>query len=209
MLRSLLARESLMGQDPLDIVEGDDVRGEPGRSFLAVRDHVAHSDPDAAVAVLEAITRMRHVATRHHVRAWHLLRGFGGRPPRGMERRVLGVVAEVGVASGDDLLAAYADRTARYQNYSGAGVVWSRPDLSMDGPIESVLRAAEPIADRIDPWRGPLRPPPSGGFMRLNVLTPSGIHFGEGQFEVLDRDPLARPLVRASTCLMERLTALP
>lgn len=206
---SLLARESLLGHDPLDIVEGADVHGEPGRSFLEARDHVDNGDPAAAVAVLEAITRMRGVETRHQVRAWHLLRGLGGRPPRRMERRVLGVVVEVGVASGDDLLAAYADRTARYHNYSGAGVVWLRPDSSLDGAIESVLRAAEPIAARIDPWERPLRPPPSAGLMRLNILTPSGIHFGEGRFEALDCDPLARPLVRAGTCLMQRLTALP
>jgi hypothetical protein len=166
---SLLARESLLGHDPLDSVEADDVRGEPGRSFLEVRDHADNGDPAGAVTVLESITRMRDVETRHQVRAWHLMRALGGRPPRRIERRVLGVVVEVGVASGNDLLAAYADRTARYHNYSGAGIVWLRPDSSLDGTVEAVLRAAEPIAARIDPWGQPLRPPPSAGFVRLTT----------------------------------------
>jgi hypothetical protein len=203
---TLLPREALLGLDPLDSVEGDDA--EPWRSFRAARDRLDGGDRGAAVEALEAVTRMRDVETRHQVRAWHLLGGLGGRPRRRQERHVLGVVAEVGVASGNDILAAYADRTARYQNYSGAGVVWLRPDRSLDGPIEAVLRTAEPIAARVDPWGKSLRPPPGAGFMRLNVLTPSGIHFGEAPIQVLDEDRLARPLVRACTALMQRLTAL-
>jgi hypothetical protein len=101
---------------------------------------------------------------------------------------VLGVVVEVGLASGNDLLAAYADRRAYYYNYSGAGVVWQRPDLSLDALIDSVLASAATIVARIGPWNDRLRPSPGSGFMRLNILTPAGLHFGEGKFDELDSD---------------------
>jgi len=121
---------------------------------------------------------------------------------------VLGVVVEVGMDSGHDLLAVYADKTAHYYNYSGAGVVWEHPDSSLDKLIEAVLKAARSIVQDIGPWNGARRSPPPAGHLRLNILTPSGLYFGEGPFEDLDRDPRARPLIHAALDLMRRLTSL-
>jgi hypothetical protein len=45
--------------------------------------------------------------------------------------------------------------------------------------------------------------------MRVNILTPVGLHFGEGSFEALQRDRLARGLVLAATNLMNKLTSMP
>jgi hypothetical protein len=45
--------------------------------------------------------------------------------------------------------------------------------------------------------------------MRFNILTPSRIHFGEGPFEKLQRDRLARQLVLAATILMTKLVEMP
>ena len=47
-----------------------------------------------------------------------------------------------------------------------------------------------------------------GDQLRINMLTPGGLHFGEGPFEALDQDPIARPVVQAATQLMMVLTAL-
>jgi len=44
--------------------------------------------------------------------------------------------------------------------------------------------------------------------MRLNILTPSGLHFGEGPFDHLQRDRLAKPLVSAATNVMAKLTTM-
>jgi hypothetical protein len=40
------------------------------------------------------------------------------------------------------------------------------------------------------------------------LLTPSGLHFGEGPMDVLARDALGGPLVAAATVLMRGLTSL-
>jgi hypothetical protein len=121
---------------------------------------------------------------------------------------LFGVVVEVGMKEGLDLLAAYSDCTARYYNYSGSGVAWERPTVSLDPHVKRVLDAGRAILPNIGVWEGPRRPPPDFGMIRLNLLTPAGIAFGEGPFEVLAKDPMAKPLIDAATALMQQLTEL-
>jgi len=176
--------------------------------FARAKDCLEGSDKREAIKVLEEVAEMRDIESRYRLQAWKFLREAGVRPPRQLERDVLGVVVEVGMDSGHDLLAAYADKTARYYNYSGAGVVWERPDSSLDSAMDVVLNAARTIVQDIGPWNGPRRPPPAAGYVRLNMLTPSGLYFGEGPFDDLDRDPRARPLIQAALNLMRQLTSL-
>jgi hypothetical protein len=68
--------------------------------------------------------------------------------------------------------------------------------------------AAAAILPHVGPWESARRPPPTAGTMRLNILTPVGLHFGEGPFDALERDSMAGPLVRAATKLMAKLTSL-
>ena len=120
---------------------------------------------------------------------------------------VAGVVVEVGLEGGLDLLAAYDDHTARYYNYSGAGVVWEHPDASLDAAIDALLARGQVICQQIGPWEGERPGPPPRGDMRISLLTPLGLHFGQAPHEVLARDPLAGPLVAAATSLMQQLIA--
>lgn len=199
--------DALFGDQSLD-----EAIAEPGnpilRLFERARDHLERGDRREAIKVLEEIAQMRDIESRHRLQAWHFLRQAGVRPPSHFERDVLGVVVEVGMDSGHDLLAVYADKTAHYYNYSGAGVVWERPDSSLDKPIEAVLSAARSIVQDIGPWDGARRPPPPAGHVRLNILTPSGLYFGEGPFDDLERDPRAGPLIHAALNLMRHLTSL-
>ncbi len=55
---------------------------------------------------------------------------------------VTGVVIEIGVSRGVDVLAVYADRSARYESVAGAELVWDRPDESLDPQIDTLLQAA-------------------------------------------------------------------
>jgi len=107
---------------------------------------------------------------------------------------------------GADVLAAYEDRTARYLNFSGASVIWEQPDTSMDGLIEELLRAGREVVARTKPWEGERPGPPSPGQARINLLTPSGLHFGQGALAALAGDALAGPVIAAATALMQALT---
>jgi hypothetical protein len=122
-------------------------------------------------------------------------------------KQVLGVVVEVGLEGGLDLLAAYADHTARYYNYSGAGVVWEHADASLDAQIDVLLACGQTISDVIGPWEGERPAPPPTGEVRINLLTASGLNFGQAPFEVLSRDSLAGPALAAATALMQSLIA--
>lgn len=197
---------ALFGDQSLDDVIAANSAMSP--SFERVKDYLERGDKLEAIKVLEEIAQVRAIASRYRLQAWHFLREAGARPPSHLERDVLGVVVEVGMDSGHDLLAVYADKTAHYYNYSGAGVVWEHPDSSLDKLIEAVLKAARSIVQDIGPWNGARRSPPPAGHLRLNILTPSGLYFGEGPFEDLDRDPRARPLIHAALDLMRRLTSL-
>jgi hypothetical protein len=197
-------RDTLFGDMPLDQWAGQ-ATGEPWLSFANGRDALARGDAPGALRAVGAVTMMSGLESRHYLQAWSAMRGLGIQPPPDIEKQVLGVVVEVALDEGLDLLAAYADRSARYWNYSGAGVVWEHPDPSLDDKIDAVLDAGRAIVPHIGPWEGPRRPPPTAGNVRLNMLTPVGICFGEGPFEMLGKDPMAGRLLAAATQLMQGL----
>ena len=119
----------------------------------------------------------------------------GDKPPQGREKEVLGVVVEIGMPKGLDLVAAYRDHRARYFNYSGAGVLWERRDDSLDGLIDELLQAGTVVAEAIGPWTKPKPPEPKNGYARINLLTPSGIHLGKGPVEALNQDAMGGPIL--------------
>lgn len=204
-----LRDEGLFGCLPLEFMVSADQGTRPWKLFREADESLKRGDGAAARAALEEITAMDGSSSRDRIQAWGFLREMGVHPPEGVEKDVLGVIVEVGMEAGQDVLAVYADKTAQYYNYSGAGVVWKHPDSSLDSLVERVLESAGTLVRPIRPWQGHRRRPVSKGQLRLSVLTPLGLHFGEGPFGVLDRDPLARPLVQATTNLMVRLTSLP
>jgi len=119
----------------------------------------------------------------------------------------VGVVVEVGMQEGLDLLAAYNDHTARYYNFSGSSVVWEHADTSLDGVIDDLLASGQTISDHTGLSEGKRPGPPGAGFARINVLTPGGLRSGEGAMDALSRDPLAGSAIAAATVLMQQLIA--
>lgn len=121
------------------------------------------------------------------------------------ERQLLGVVIEVGMDEGLDVLAAYQDGTARYLNFSGKLIVWEAAARESDSLIKALFAAAETVVEQIGVWNKPRRPAPEAGQVRLNSLATDGLYFGEGPFEVLARDPLGGPVIDAATRFMQFL----
>jgi hypothetical protein len=148
-------------------------------SFREAKECINRSDSRSAIAILERILEMPELESRHYLQAHHFLRGLGVGPPPERAKEVLGAVVEVGLPNGFDLVAAYADHHARYYNYSGAAVVWERPTHALDAAIDEVLGFATVVAEAIGPWEGVRPPPPPHGQVRINVLAPSGLHFGQ------------------------------
>jgi hypothetical protein len=182
--------------------------GEPWASFQRARDLKDTGDAAGAKQAVHKILDMPELDTRVCLQAWHTLREMGDRPPQGREKEVLGVVVEIGMPKGLDLVAAYRDHRARYFNYSGAGVLWERRDDSLDLLIDELLQAGSVVAQAIGPWTKPKPPEPRNGDARINLLTPSGIHLGNGPIEALNQDAMGGPILSAAFGLMKRLVEL-
>jgi hypothetical protein len=133
---------------------------------------------------------------------------LGIHPPAEKAKTVYGVVVEVGMKNGADLVAAYSDYTARYVHHIGGGVIWEHPNESLDPKIKDLLDAGQAVANRIGPWEQERPAPPKEHNVRLNMLTPSGLHFGYGGYQTLHNEPMGRAILDPATALMLSLTEL-
>ena len=181
------------------------VDGEPWLSFISARNQLDSANQESAKQTLRRILEMPDLESRHYLQAWHFLRELGESPTDRDAKRLYGVVVEVALDEGLDIVAAYADHTARYLNYSGAAIVWERPNESLDQPIDSLLAAGRMVAAQIGPGEGPRPAAPLKGQVRISMLVPSGLHFGQGPFDALSGDPLGGPVIAAAMQLMQSL----
>ncbi len=200
-------RDTLFGDLPFAEWPSDPglAEAEPWRSFAtAERDAEAGNDT-AAKAALHAILKMEGLEGRHYLQAWHFLRSLGEMPAIDQAKRVYGVVVEVALPEGLDIVAAYEDGSARYFNYSGAAVIWEHPDGSLDELVEELLEAGRIVVAQIGPWEDERPGPPPDGQARISMLTPSGIHFGQAPLEALTGDPMGGRVIGAAVSLMQEL----
>lgn len=122
-------RETLFGDCSLADWASHSESGEPWLFFTRAKQISDSGDHQGAVAILKQIVAMPNLESRHYLQAWHFLRQYGEQPPLSVAKNVLGLVVEVSMPQGLDLLAAYGDYSARYYNFSGAGVVWEGPTI--------------------------------------------------------------------------------
>lgn len=201
-------RDTLFGDMPISEWPSDGDRNvEPWESFVQARQHLDRKDKNSAIRIWKTITDTPGLEARHYLQAWHFLRQHGESPHPEKAKLVYGVIVEVAVKGGADIVAAYTDYTARYLNYSGAGVIWEHPDTSLDAEIEALLKAGHAVANLIGPWEQARPPAPEGENVRLNMLTPSGLHFGYGSFKSLYEEPMGRSIIDPATRLMQSLIA--
>ena len=200
-------RDTLYGDCALSLWPASDPGPDayPWSVFAAARAQMARGDREGAVKNWYAIAYQPGLEPRHYLQAWQFLRQNGQQPPPETARQVLGIVVEVRMPQGLDLLAAYRDYSARYYNFSGRGVVWEHPNDSLNGLIDALLAAAAQVVSKIGPWSQarPLAPP--NGQARLSFLTPSGLYFGQGAMDVLYRDSLGGPVLYHAGKLMEAM----
>lgn len=181
---------------------------EPWVSFRHAKERLDSGDTKGAIAAFQSILAMPQIESRQYLQAYRFLRELNVSLPKENEKDVLGVVVEVGMPKGLDLLAAYADHHARYYNFSGAAVVWERPNDLLDASIDELLLAAKAVAQVIGVWHGDRPPAPNKGIARINLLTPSGLHFGQGSLDILSKDLLGGPVLASAFRLMQKLMNL-
>jgi hypothetical protein len=202
-------RDTLFGDRPLaewppQLSSAD---GPAWKAFCNARIALAEGRVTDAISGWQRVIGLPDLESRHYAQAWFFLRQQGVKPAPEVATNILGVVMEVPVNGGFDLLAAYRDRSARYYNYSGAGVVWEHPDASLDPQIDMLLDEGQKLVRKIGVSDKPRPPAPPADQARLSFITPGGIAFGQGPFAHLAKDPLARSIVGAGTLLMQKMIA--
>jgi hypothetical protein len=153
-------------------------------------------DPKAITALAED----EREESRVRVLAYNWLRKNKHKVPK---KGLLGVVLEVPLAAGLDVLAVYQDRRIRYINQTGKLVVLEGVLPGMEGPVANLLAASQEAVNRIGPWDKPRLPPPAKGNIRMTFLVSNGIYFGEGDVSSMQHDPTAGPVIRSATELVK------
>lgn len=149
---------------------------------------------------LEVILQDAAQDPRAKLLASHILRQQGLMPEK---RELLGVIVELGLDQGLDVLASFNNGTARYFNQVGKLVIWETTDHDSMQLTRELFSYSADIAGRIGPWDKERLPPPVKGNLRLSFLVTDGLYFGEGPISVLFNDQMAAPALNAATNLMQ------
>lgn len=123
-------------------------------------------------------------------------------------KELLGVIVEVGLDGGLDVLAAFQDGTARYINQSGKIIIWESPNAQSKNITQELFSASDEIVKKIGPWDQLRKSAPPKGNVRISFLVSDGLYFGEGGINVLFNDPMASPALSAATKLMQYLISI-
>lgn len=156
-------------------------------------------DPGRAVALLTGAADEPGLEARSVLWLWGARRALGDAPSPDAADTVLGAVVEVALPDGPELLAAYADGSARYVNRTGAATVWDAPDASSRPLTDAVLEATTAAIGAFGP-PGPRTHEPVME-VRLTALTPAGCRQTDCPLPPPAGDPRG-PLFGAATALL-------
>ena len=152
---------------------------------------------------LQKIIKDKSTESRMKILAYHKLNESG----QNMETKdLLGVIVEVGLDEGLDVVASYRDGTARYINYTGKIVIWEATDENSNEITNALFQSSENIVKHIGPWDKARLPAPATGNVRISFLVSDALYFGEGPMNALFSDALAGPALNSALALMQYIT---
>lgn len=122
-------------------------------------------------------------------------------------KRLLGVIVEVPLPGGLDVLAAYSDGGVRYINQTGKLAFYERVE-SLNPLVQRLFSASSPVVAKIGSTDKSRRPPPRGESVRITFLVSDGLYFGEGEMTYLQQDALAGPVIQSAVELLQAAVAL-
>ena len=174
----------------------------PWSNFVEANKAIKKNDKAAAISLLKQITAAEGLATRLHLQAWHSLRSLGELPPESLRGQIQGFIIEKHMDEGLDIIAAYADHTARYWSYTGAGIALDARDPEIDPLIDNLLSVGQEIMKTIGLDQRENLPVPAQGNTRLFMTGFGGSCLGEGPSIHLIRDRMAGTAISAGNNLM-------
>lgn len=162
-------------------------------------------NPTSTDAEIRALAEDEKLESRVRLFAYRKLTERG---ITGLGQELLGVVVEIGLPGGLDVLACYQDHTARYINYSRKLIIWETPDHAEVREFNTELfEHSRHIISQIGPWEEERRSPPPQGMLRISFLVADGLYFGEGPADGMFADGLAGPALQTALDIMQVITS--
>lgn len=208
---SEIMRDTVWGDRPLDQWPKPGAPASttpPWNRFVEARSKIEAGKPDDAVPILLSITETPDLESRHYLQAWKFLRELKYPIPADKQNRVYGVIFEVGMPTGLDLLVAYGDHHARFYSHAGGGTIWEHSDNRLDNAIDALLQVGQKVVDAIGSSEKPRPPVPTQGLMRFSMLTPAGMGFGQGTEQQLMSDNMGKVVVVVAANLLNEITKI-
>jgi hypothetical protein len=214
-IRQIAAR-ALEGQPPITPVPRDKPRPrhQPYREIACneIYNLLFCDDGRAPIGALDdAPTTLRSIADdeaqegRNRMWAYNLLTSKGEPVPPGI---LLGVIVEVAMDKGLDVLAAFSDGSVRYINHTETmGFIEGNPPQIRE-QVRVLLKISRFVVQQIGPWTQARLPPPPRGEVRATFLVSDGLYFGQGQYEQLRNDEMGGLVITAAELLLEAVVAM-
>jgi hypothetical protein len=140
----------------------------------------ADSDP----AKVRKIAEDQNEESRIRALAYNWLRAGHEIVPAGI---VLGVIVEVPVDNGFDVLAAYADGRVRYINHTGAMSLFEGVPPEIAASAKAVVDSAANASGHFKPLQGNRTAPTRD--LRFTVLAADGLHTAKGSWQEIGSEP--------------------
>ena len=202
----LTMRETLYSTSSLEPfvnrLKGDPRPVFPWSNFVEANRAIKQKDNAKAISLLKQIVAADGLETRLYLQAWHSLRGLGELPAEAAGEQIQGFIIENHMNQGLDIVAAFADHSARYWNFSGTGVVWDTRDPEIDKLIDNLLYVGQEIMKMIGLNQKENLPVPLKGNIRLFLTGYGGSCFGEGPYDKLSEDKMGGYAIHAGYDLM-------
>jgi len=195
--KSCNAVYNLLFCDKLDLF-----RKEIGENPQGVWTTLLALEPYAAG--LKAIADDQSQESRLRILAYHRLREMQQVVP---EKKLLGVVIEVGLGTGLDVLAAYPDGRVRYINHNETLSAFDPAPAAWMPTVRKLMAAAQSAVDQIGPWEQLRIAPPTAGMIRMSFLVSDGLYFGQGAMDVMEQDDMAKPIIATGVELLKLVAA--
>lgn len=200
MTNSARFTELLFADQTLDelsgALSGDESPAYPDawKQLIQAADYLRRNKQTQATELLLAIIKNPSISTRMLLWGWTALRQIGIRPQPSEASEIRGVVIQVPVEQGADVLAVYADGTARYVNHSGKIIVWESTDTRIARNVQEILD----LSKAIDPNSSDDLSGTASGIVRVTLLTFNGNRSVDVAIHLLQGSPVNSVLTKGA-----------
>ncbi|MCP3144187.1 hypothetical protein [Pyxidicoccus xibeiensis] len=175
--------------------------------FARAADRLREHHREGAIRELQEMLVQHGDDSRFRLLAWHCLRWLGQHPDRQESARILGIIIECEQWQRPDILAVYADGTARLLCPRRGFFGFEEPSSEVKEVAQWFVQTGQALVATQPPLQGPRPAPPSGAEFRVSVLTPAGPRIQQGTWDALRSEARTAPILQAAVAVRLRLGA--